>query len=103
MLGVGGRFERIRSHKAEAARHTYTVGPNQILVLVITRIFVKPLRVPILRGGIVKGRIGEQAQADDPGSVSVKRTRREVLASRVQLDAGVVGLVLERIRWTIRA
>src|SRR5260370_41349921 len=103
MLGVGWRFDRIRTYMAEAAGHADAVGPNQILILVVTGIFVEPLRVPLPRGCLVEGWVWEQPQADDPGRISVERTRREVLASRAQLHALVFGLVLEGVGRTIRA
>jgi hypothetical protein len=82
---------------AEAARHGDPVGAHEVLALVVAGVGVIALWVPGLGRIIVKRRIGEQPQAHDPGAIAVEGTRRQVLAARAELDARVLGCVLEGV------
>ncbi len=71
MFRIGRRVQRARAHVAEAAGHADAIGPHQLGIVVIARVFIVALRIPALGRGVVERRIGEEAQTHDPGRITV--------------------------------
>jgi hypothetical protein len=85
---------------AERARHADPVRTDEILVIIICWIVIKLLRIPLFLRLFIEGGIGKQAQADHAGGVAIIRSGRKRLAATpcANLDAGIFGRVLERVR-----
>ena len=75
MLRIGRRLHRARADVAEAAGHADAVRPHQVLAVVVARVGVVALGVPGLGRLLVEVRVREQAQADDAGARSRRRSR----------------------------
>src|SRR5262249_36136139 len=103
VVGIGRRLDGARADVAEATRHADPIGSHEVLRVVVVRILVVALRVPFLGGGLVEVRVREQSQTDDAGGPAIGRSPREVLPPGADLHAGILLLVLERIRRTVGA
>src|SRR5262249_37774379 len=106
MLGVVRGLHRVRADVAEATRHAYAIGADQILAVVVARVVVGSFGVPFLRRCLFEIRIREQAKPDDSRRISVVRTHGQLAvrqpASGADLYARVLLLVLERIGRAVR-
>ena len=94
---IGRRLNGIRPNMAKGARHSDTVGPDQLFVVVIARIVVKTLWIPTLRCGLVKVRVGKEAQADNAGWVAVERSCGNIFSACTDDDTRIFGVVLEGV------
>src|SRR5277367_1147232 len=99
---INGRFIGIRPNVTKAARHTHSIRPHQLLVVVVGRIGVEAFGIPFLGRAFIKVWIGKKPKSYDAGRVPVVGTRRDVLASSANLDAGIFGFVFKWIRWARR-
>jgi len=79
---VGRRLERIGADVAKAARHGYTIGTDQLLVVVIRGVGVKALGIPFLLRCLVKVGIRKEAQSNNAGAITVVGARGNILAAR---------------------
>src|SRR5215469_15566569 len=101
MIAVSGRFNGIRSHVAEAARHSDAIRPDEIFRIVVRRIGVVFVSIPLLLGSFIEIGIWKQAQPYHARRITVVGARRNVFAASAVFHAGIFRLVLERIGRTI--
>ena len=102
MLWILRRVCWNRADMTEAAGHADAVRFHEIFREVIRRIFVIALGIPFLGGLFVKGRVGEEAQPDNPGCIAIEGSDRNGLASGADLHAGVFRLIFEGVWRAIR-
>src|SRR5438045_9404692 len=92
-------FRQIGADVAEAARHTDAVWPDEILVVVVTRVGVVADRVPCFLRRFVEVGVWKETQSDNPGRKPVIGTDWHASSARADFDAWVFLRVLERIWW----
>src|SRR5277367_3136657 len=97
------RLDRIRTNMAKSARHAHAIRPDQVLVVIVGRIFIVALRVPSFGRGSIKIRIRKETQAHDSRWITIVGTYRYGSATRPNLDARVLLLILKWIGGTISA
>ena len=74
------RIDRIGANVTEAAGHSYPVGSDQVLALVVGLICVIAVGVPFFGCSLIEIGVGKEPQSHDSRFISVKRPDRKILA-----------------------
>src|SRR5258708_7330552 len=102
VVGVGGRFHRIRPNVTEGARHSHAIGLYQVFVPVkLGIIVVGPAVAPLFCCRFIKVGIREKSQPDDARRIAVIGAQRKILTPRANGNTRILLLVLKGIGRTV--